>query len=84
MRTSRNTEEHRGFIREELFNRALLRQGWGYSPDQDLRIAAQSWVRSESAADQKKPGITEVRNDSESCEESQPLFYGSPFAPDSF
>jgi hypothetical protein len=26
----------------------------------------------------------EVRNDSESCEESQLLFCGSPFAPDSF
>jgi hypothetical protein len=26
---------------------------------------------------------SEVRNDSESCEESQPLFSGSPFVPDS-
>jgi hypothetical protein len=54
MRTSRYTEDHRSFIREELFNRALLRQGWGYSPDQDLRIAAQSWLKAESTDDQKK------------------------------
>jgi hypothetical protein len=54
MRTSRNTEEHRSFIREELLNRAFLLQGWGYRPDQDLRIAAQSWVRAESTDDQKK------------------------------
>lgn len=54
MRTSRNTEDHRSFIREELFSRSLLRQGWGYREDQDLRVVAQSWLKSESSDEQKK------------------------------
>jgi hypothetical protein len=36
MRTSRDTEDHRTFIRAEL-SQGRLRQGWGYSLDQDLR-----------------------------------------------
>jgi hypothetical protein len=54
MRTSRYTEDHRAFIREELINRSLLRQGWGYLEDQDLRLVAQSWLKSETSDDQKK------------------------------
>ena len=38
MRTSRNTEGHRSFIRGELFNRGLLRQGCGYIESQNLRV----------------------------------------------
>jgi hypothetical protein len=36
MRTSRNSEEHRAFVRAELL-KGRLRQGWGYAPEQDLR-----------------------------------------------
>jgi hypothetical protein len=35
MRTSRDSEAHRRFIAAEL-HEGRLRQGWGYSPDQDL------------------------------------------------
>jgi hypothetical protein len=43
MRTSRNTDQHRSFIRDELFGRGFLRQGWGYTDEQDLRIIAKLW-----------------------------------------
>jgi hypothetical protein len=46
MRTSRNTEDHRSFIRDELFNRGLLRQGWGYIESQNLRTIAKLWLES--------------------------------------
>jgi len=46
MRTSRNTEDHRSFIRNELFSRGLLRQGWGYSENQNLRTIAKLWLES--------------------------------------
>lgn len=36
MRTSRDSEDHRSFIRSEL-SQGRLRQGWGSSLDQDLR-----------------------------------------------
>jgi hypothetical protein len=52
MRTSRYTEDHRAFIRED--NCLLLRHGWGYREDQDLRLVAQSWLKSETSDDQKK------------------------------
>jgi hypothetical protein len=54
MRTSRYTEDHRAFIRDELFNRSLLHQGWGYREDQDLRTIAQLWLKSETSDDQKR------------------------------
>lgn len=41
MRTSRYTEGHRKVVRAELIENGILRQGWGYQPDQDLRIVAQ-------------------------------------------
>jgi hypothetical protein len=37
MRTSRNSEDHRAFVRNEL-SKGRLRQGWGYVPKQDLRL----------------------------------------------
>jgi len=37
MRTSRNSEEHINFVRNELENKGILRQGWGYCDEQDLR-----------------------------------------------
>jgi hypothetical protein len=46
MRTSRNSEDHRSFIREELFSRNLLRQGWGYAENQNLRAIAKLWLES--------------------------------------
>jgi hypothetical protein len=46
MRTSRNTEDHRSFIRDELFNRGLLRQGWGYIESQNLRVINKLWLES--------------------------------------
>lgn len=36
MRTSRDTQDHRKFIRNEL-EKGCLRSGWGYEPEQDLR-----------------------------------------------
>jgi len=36
MRTSRESEAHRTYIRSEL-NKGVLRQGWGWLPEQDLR-----------------------------------------------
>ena len=35
MRTSRNTDAHRRYVREQL-DAGFLRQGWGHEPDQDL------------------------------------------------
>ena|SRR5260221_14253938 len=46
MRTSRNTEDHRSFIRDELFTRGLLRQGWGYIESQNLRTITKLWLES--------------------------------------
>lgn len=37
MRTSRNSEEHINFVKNELENKGILRQGWGYCDEQDLR-----------------------------------------------
>ena len=37
MRTSRDSEEHINFVRNELENKGILRQGWGYCDEQDLR-----------------------------------------------
>ena len=37
MRTSRNSEKHINFVRNELENKGILRQGWGYCDEQDLR-----------------------------------------------
>lgn len=37
MRTSRNSENHINFVRNELENKGILRQGWGYCDEQDLR-----------------------------------------------
>ena len=37
MRTSRNSEEHINFVKNELQNKGILRQGWGYGDEQDLR-----------------------------------------------
>jgi hypothetical protein len=57
MRTSRNTENHRSFIREELFSRSLLRQGWGYTDNQNLRTIAELWLESAwktTSEDQRK------------------------------
>ena len=42
MRTSRNTLEHREFLRKELFE-GRLRQGWGGYPEQDLRCIHEAW-----------------------------------------
>jgi hypothetical protein len=41
MRTSRYTEGHRKVVLAELMEKGILQQGWGYQPDQDLRIVAQ-------------------------------------------
>jgi hypothetical protein len=46
MRTSRNSEDHRSFIRDELVSRGLLRQGWGYIDSQDLRTITKLWLES--------------------------------------
>lgn len=37
MRTSRDSEEHINFVKNELQNKGILRQGWGYRDEQDLR-----------------------------------------------
>ena len=42
MRTSRDTPEHREFLRQELFE-GRLRQGWGGHPEQDLRNIEEAW-----------------------------------------
>ena len=42
MRTSRNTPEHREFLKKELFE-GRLRQGWGWDTDQDLRCIKEAW-----------------------------------------
>ena len=42
MRTTRDTQESRRFVTEEL-SRGRLRQGWGYHPDQDLRRIHDAW-----------------------------------------
>ena len=36
MRTSRDSEEHINFVKNELQNKGILRQGWGYRDEQDL------------------------------------------------
>lgn len=36
MRTSRDSEEHINFVKNELQNKGILRQGWGYCDEQDL------------------------------------------------
>lgn len=36
MRTSRNTFQHKEYVRKQL-DHGILRQGWGYEPGQDLR-----------------------------------------------
>ena len=47
MRTSRDTPEHREFLREELFQ-GRLRQGWGGYLDQDLRCIEEAWREGKS------------------------------------
>ena len=42
MRTSRDTPEHREFLRQEL-SEGRLRQGWGGYPQQDLRCIEEAW-----------------------------------------
>ena len=42
MRTSRDSREHREFLKKELFE-GRLRQGWGFSPQQDLRCIEEAW-----------------------------------------
>ena len=42
MRTSRDTPEHREFLRQEL-SEGRLRQGWGGYPEQDLRYIEEAW-----------------------------------------
>lgn len=37
MRTSRDSEKHINFVKNELQNKGILRQGWGYCDEQDLR-----------------------------------------------
>ena len=56
MRTSRNTEDHRSFIRDELFARGLLRQGWGYIESQNLRTINKLWLESswETTSEEQK------------------------------
>ena len=42
MRTSRDTQQSRAFVTDELSN-GRLRQGWGYDPTQDLRRIQDAW-----------------------------------------
>ena len=42
MRTSRDSEEHRAFLRKELLD-GRLRQGWGSRAEQDLRRIEEAW-----------------------------------------
>ena len=54
MRTSRESEEHREFVNEELDN-GRLRQGWGWNPSQDLHRLQDLWhKREELTKDQQK------------------------------
>ncbi len=43
MRTSRDTEEHRKYLRNELFENNLLRQGWGVDETQNLDSIDKRW-----------------------------------------
>jgi hypothetical protein len=64
MRTSRNTEDNRSFIREELFSRSLLRQGWGYAESQNLRAIAKLWVESawETTSEDQRKDLAQLEN----------------------
>lgn len=46
MRTSRDTQQYRRFVTDELAN-GRLRQGWGYDPTQDLRCIQDARHRNE-------------------------------------
>ena len=54
MRTSRDTPEHREFLRQEL-SEGRLRQGWGGYPEQDLRRINKAWEEGNE--------LTEYQND---------------------
>jgi len=55
MRTSRESQEHINFVKNELQNKGILRQGWGYRDEQDLnkiydKINAPNFNRNECSS----------------------------------
>ena len=53
MRTSRNSSEHREFLKKELLE-GRLRQGWGWSREQDLRCVEKAWEEGNQLTDPQK------------------------------
>ena len=53
MRTSRDTPEHREFLRQEL-SEGRLRQGWGGYPEQDLRCINKAWEEGSQLTEHQK------------------------------
>ena len=43
MHTSRDDDESRQFLKDELLEHGRLRQSWGYCDSQDLREVLMSW-----------------------------------------
>lgn len=53
MRTSRDTLEHREFLRREL-SEGRLRQGWGGYPEQDLHCINEAWEEGNQLTEHQK------------------------------
>ena len=51
MRTSRDSEQHREFLRTELMEKGNLRQGWGREDDQDLSLIHAAWENGKPLSD---------------------------------
>ena len=52
MRTgNRKSSDIREFLHKELFVEGRLRQGWGWHPDQDLRIIREDWHKTRKLSD---------------------------------
>ena len=54
MRTSRDSESHREFIKDELFTHGRLRQGWGDLEEQDLKLIHDKWRNNDQLTEHQK------------------------------